>query len=75
MTNFRASFRQEVQRLARKEIRAELESTRKVVSRHRQEIAELKRRNKEPGRMIKALQLTWFPGFPGFSWGRTNTTF
>ena len=56
MTNYQTSFRQEVQRIARKEIRSELKSTKQAVSRYRSEIAALKRKYKELERLIKALQ-------------------
>ncbi len=56
MANYQTSFRQEVQRIARKEIRSELKSTKQAVSRYRSEIAALKRKHKELERLIKALQ-------------------
>ena len=56
MANYQTSFRQEVQRIARKEIRSELKSTKQAVSRYRSEIAALKRKCKELERLIKALQ-------------------
>ncbi len=57
MANYQTSFRHEVQRIARKEIRSELKSTKQAVSRYRSEIAALKRKHKELERLIKALQL------------------
>ena len=57
MANYQTSFRQEVQRISRKEIRSELKSTKQAVSRYRSEIAALKRKHKELERLIKALQL------------------
>ncbi len=56
MANYQTSFRQEVRRIARKEIRSELKSTKQAVSRYRSEIAALKRKHKELERLIKALQ-------------------
>jgi len=56
MANYQTSFRREVQRIARKEIRSELKSTKQAVSRYRGEIAALKRKHKELERLIKALQ-------------------
>lgn len=43
MPNFTSLFKQEVARLARKETRVMLESTRKAATQHRSDIAELKR--------------------------------
>ncbi len=45
MPNVQSVLRQEIQRLARKEVRSELEATQRAVAQHRREIAELKRRN------------------------------
>ena len=45
MPNLQSVLRQEIRRLARGEVRSELEATRKAVAQHRREIAELKRRN------------------------------
>ena len=56
MPNLQTVLRQEIQRLARKEIRSELETTKKAVARHRREIAELKRRNKALERAVSYLQ-------------------
>ena len=56
MPNLQTVLRQEIQRLARKEIRSEFESTKKAVARHRREIAELKRRNKALERAVNYLQ-------------------
>lgn len=44
MTNFATQFKTEVQRISRKELRAEVTPLRKGVATHRSEIAELKRR-------------------------------
>ncbi len=56
MPNLQTVLRQEIRRLARKEIRSELETTKKAVARHRREIAELKRRNKVLERAVSYLQ-------------------
>ncbi len=56
MPNLQSVLRQEIQRLARKEIRAELAATKKAVAQHRREIAELKRRNKALERTVSDLQ-------------------
>ena len=56
MPNLQSVLRQEIQRLARKEIRSELEATKKAVARHRREIAELKRRNKALEQTVSYLQ-------------------
>ena len=56
MPNLQIVLKQEIRRLARKEIRSELEATKKAVSRHRREIAELKRRNTALERTVSYLQ-------------------
>ncbi len=56
MPNVQSVLRQEIQRLARREIRSELEATKKAVAQHRREIAELKRRNKALERTVSYLQ-------------------
>ncbi len=56
MPNLQTVLKQEIRRLARKEIRSELEATKKSVSRHRREIAELKRRNTALERTVSYLQ-------------------
>lgn len=56
MPNVQAVFRQEIQRLARREVRSELEATRKAVSKQRSEIAELKRRNSDLERKVSYLE-------------------
>jgi len=56
MPNLQSVLRQEIQRLARKEIRSELEAIKKAVARHRREIAELKRRNKALERSVNYLE-------------------
>lgn len=56
MPNVQAVLAQEIRRLARREIRAEMESTRKAVSGHHREIAELKRRNADLERRVDYLE-------------------
>ena len=56
MPNLQTVLRQEIQRLARKEIRSEIDSTKKAVTRHRREIAELKRKNKALERAVSYLR-------------------
>jgi DNA-binding transcriptional regulator YiaG len=57
MPNLASLLKSEILRLARKEVRAELESLRKASSRYRSEIAELKRRieqlERQHGRIAK----------------------
>jgi len=55
MTNLASVLKSEVARLARKELRADAESLRKVVAAHRSEIAALKRRTLELEKAVKAL--------------------
>ena len=55
MPDIQSVLREEIRRLARKEIRSELEATRKAVSQQRQQIAELKRRNKALERTVSDL--------------------
>ena len=56
MPNLQSVLRQEIQRLARREVRSELEATRRAVAQHRREIAELKRRNTALERTVSYLQ-------------------
>ncbi len=56
MPNLQSILRQEIRRLARREVRSELEATRKAVAQHRREIAELKRRNTALERTVSYLQ-------------------
>ena len=56
MPNFNAVFKAEVARLARKEVRAATEATRKAATRHRSEIAALKRHIAELERRIKTVE-------------------
>ncbi len=55
MPDVQSVLREEIRRLARKEIRAELEATKKAVSQHRQQIAELRRRNKALEQKVRDL--------------------
>ena len=56
MPNLQSVFRQEIQRLARKEVRSGLAATKNAVALHRREIVELKRRNKALERTVRYLQ-------------------
>lgn len=56
MPNVQAVLGQEIRRLARREIRSELDATKKAVSRHHREIAELKRRNADLERKVSYLE-------------------
>ena len=56
MANLQALLRQEIQRLARREVRAELEATKKAVAKYRREIAELKRGRADLERRIQFLE-------------------
>ncbi len=56
MPNLQSVLRQEIQRLARREVRSELEATKKAVAHHRREIAELKRRNTALEQTVSYLQ-------------------
>ena len=56
MSNLQSVLRQEIRRFARKEVRSELEATKKAVTQHRREIAELRRRNKALEQTVSYLQ-------------------
>ena len=56
MPNLQSILRQEIRRLARREVRSELEATKKAVAQHRREIAELKRRSTALERTVSYLQ-------------------
>ena len=56
MPKLQSVLRDEIQRLARKEVRSELEATRKAVAQQRREIADLKRRNKALEKTVSYLQ-------------------
>lgn len=56
MPNVQAVLKQEIQRVARREVRSELETTKKAVSSYRRDIAELKRRNADLERRVSFLE-------------------
>jgi DNA-binding transcriptional regulator YiaG len=56
MTTFSDAFRSEVVRMARKELKPELQGMRKALSSHRSEIAALKREVKSLTSLLKAAQ-------------------
>ncbi len=56
MPDVQSAFREEIRRLARKEVRSELQATRKAVAQHRREIAGLKRMNKALEQTVSYLQ-------------------
>ncbi len=56
MPNLQSVLRQEIRRVARKEVRSEIEATKKAVAQHRREIAELRRRNKALEQTVSYLQ-------------------
>ncbi len=56
MSNLQSVFRQEIQRLARREVRSELEATKRAVAQHRREIADLKREDTALERTVSYLQ-------------------
>lgn len=56
MSTIAALLKEEISRIARKELRAETETLKKTNSRYRSEIAELKRRIADMERQVKALQ-------------------
>ncbi len=56
MPNLQSVLREEIRRVARKEVRSELEASKKAVTQHRLEIAELRRRNKALERTVSYLQ-------------------
>ena len=56
MPNLQTVLRQEIQRLARKEVKTEFDATKKAVAQHRREIAELKRRNQKLEKTVSFLQ-------------------
>jgi DNA-binding transcriptional regulator YiaG len=57
MANLAVTLKEEIRRLARKEIKSELSTTQKSVARYRREIAALKRQLGEQSRKIKKLQV------------------
>lgn len=56
MATLQTVLRDEIRRLARREVRSELEATKKAVSRYRREIAELKRSNADLERRVGFLE-------------------
>jgi DNA-binding transcriptional regulator YiaG len=56
MSTLQSVLTKEIRRLARKEIRAELDTTRRTVAQHRREIAELKRRNTDLEKTVNYLE-------------------
>lgn len=54
--NLQAVLREEIRRLARREIRAEIEATKKAVARFRRDIAQLKRENAALERRVQYLE-------------------
>lgn len=56
MSDLAATLKEEIRRLARKEIRAQTGSTKQAVAQYRREIASLKRRLKQQDRKIAFLQ-------------------
>ena len=64
MPNIATVLKSEITRLARKEIKAELVATKKVSTRHRREIAELKRQLRDQAKKIAALERIGATGGP-----------
>ena len=56
MPNLAAVLKEEIRRLARKELRQEVEPTRKLVAQQRRDIADLKRQVQDQARTISFLQ-------------------
>jgi len=56
MPNLAATLKEEIRRLARKEIRAQVSSTQKAAAHHRREIAKLKRQLSAQQKKIAALE-------------------
>ena len=56
MPNLVATLKEEIQRLARKEIKAQTGSTKQAVAQHRREIAKLKRQVQEQQKKIAFLE-------------------
>ena len=56
MTNLAVTLKQEIRRITRRELKAELSPTRKAVSQHRAEIAALKKENRELKRKVAFLE-------------------
>ncbi len=64
MSNIAAALREEISRLARKEIRRQTTVLRKASAQYRRDIAELKRRTAELQRKISSLQKQTSKGVP-----------
>ncbi len=56
MPNFAGVLKEEVRRLARKELKAELAATKKASTQHRRDIAALKRQLRDQARQISSLE-------------------
>ena len=56
MPNLAATLKEEIQRLARKEIKAQTGSTKQAVAKYRSEIAQLKRQLREQEKKIAFLE-------------------
>ena len=56
MPNIAAVLKEEIARLARKEVRQEIEALKKAVSSHRGQLAELKRQVQEQERVLRSLR-------------------
>jgi DNA-binding transcriptional regulator YiaG len=54
--NLQAVLREEIQRVARREVRSELQATKKAVSQYRREIAQLKRNHADLERRLQYLE-------------------
>ncbi len=56
MPNLAATLKEEIRRLARKEVKAQTDSTRQAVSNYRREIAQLKRQLRDQDKKIASLE-------------------
>ena len=56
MPNLASTLKQEIQRLAKKEVKAQTESTKKAVAKYRQDIAALKKQLREQEKKIAVLE-------------------
>ena len=72
MPNLAGVLKEEIRRLARKEIKAELAATRKASAQHRREIAALKRQVKDQARTITSLKRA--NGKAGATESKVNST-
>ncbi len=57
MPNLAATLKEEIRRLARKEIKTQTDSTKQAVSQYRREIAQLKRQLREQDKKIASLEV------------------